>query len=369
MSLNKNLFLPLLLIICAFSIIGVLYFKVLKNSFAKPNAVLSVISSYEQASVILDGALVGKTPYESGTLKPGEHTISLKSDTGNYETKITLVPQAKTVISREVGAGGAFSSGYAVWMEKISGGDDAVSIISNPSEAVVTIDKEEKGKTPVSLTGIAEGNHTIEISKVGYEPQSMYLKFKKGFKLNVVSALFLLPLPSSLEGITYSDKVKIYNLALSDSLATVDSSIWAKAAAYFVKTREKSVTFNYFVDPAGILYDAGGIKTTLTPDSVPAENTVIGYLAKNKGDLSVEAKQALEVFGAAKPKEVAKIFPTGVGWLRVRSEPSLNGSEVAKVNVGEEFAILDEKEGWIKIKVNNTTEGWVSAAYVQKSAQ
>ena len=97
-------------------------------------------------------------------------------------------------------------------MEKISGDSNSASIISNPTEAQVKMDAVEKGATPLNLNDISEGSHTIEISKPGYETQSINLKFKKGFKLNVISDLFLIPISENLEGVDYSAKVKIYKL-------------------------------------------------------------------------------------------------------------------------------------------------------------
>jgi len=367
--MNKRLITASILIVFSLLIIGLVYFKVLDNPLVKSNAVLSVTASYEQASVILDGSLVGKTPYEGKTLKPGEHIISLKSDSGSYEAKVTLISQATTVISREVGTGGSFSSGYSVWMEKISNSETSLSIVSSPTGSSVTIDDEEKGTTPLNIPDLSEGEHTITISKPGYEPQSLYLRFKKGFKLNVNADMFLYPIPENLESIPYSDKIKIYNLALSESSITVEPSVWAKAVAYFVKTRGRPITFNYFLDYNGVLYDISGLKVTLSADSINSENITIGYLGQNKGDLSDKATEALAVFGGAAAQGTAKIIPTGVGWLRVRSEPSLEGTEIARVNVGEEFKILGEEGDWIKIKIDETTEGWVSSAYVQKSAQ
>jgi uncharacterized protein YgiM (DUF1202 family) len=45
----------------------------------------------------------------------------------------------------------------------------------------------------------------------------------------------------------------------------------------------------------------------------------------------------------------------------------LNGTEIARVNSGESYKILERGEGWIKIKVSDTIEGWVSEAYVELS--
>jgi len=51
----------------------------------------------------------------------------------------------------------------------------------------------------------------------------------------------------------------------------------------------------------------------------------------------------------------------------VRDAPSLNGAEVTKVDVGKSFPVLEEASGWVKIKVNESTEGWVSNTYITLS--
>ena len=65
--------------------------------------------------------------------------------------------------------------------------------------------------------------------------------------------------------------------------------------------------------------------------------------------------------------QTVTIQPTGVGWLRVRSDPSLSGTEVTKVDVGGSYAVLETKTGWTKIKISDTVSGWVSSDYVSLS--
>lgn len=60
------------------------------------------------------------------------------------------------------------------------------------------------------------------------------------------------------------------------------------------------------------------------------------------------------------------ILPTPNGWLRVRSEPSLSGSQLGLVYTGEEYDLLLEQTGWFKIKMSNGKEGWVSSQFSQK---
>lgn len=366
MNIDKKLILSMVFLVCGLAIAVVLYLKFFNNSGSSGKAGLSVNASYGQATVILDGTLIGKTPYESQTLKPGEHTLSVKADQGSYETKIQLVSQAQTAVTREVGTGKDFFAGNVVWMEKISGDSTSVSIITNPTNAVVKLDTVEKGTAPLTLNDVSEGSHTIEISKDGYETQSVFLKFKRGFKLNVIADLFLIPISENLEGTDYSTNVKIYKLTLSVAGVSVEPSIWAKAVSYFGKTRGKPVNFDFLIDSEGTIYDSNGTKVTLDAKSLTKTNYIIGYLSKDQGELSDKAKETLGIFGPGAFGSFVKVIPTGVGFLRVRDKPSLNGTEIARINEGEEFLMLEEGQGWTKIKLPDGKEGWASSTYLEK---
>ncbi len=65
-------------------------------------------------------------------------------------------------------------------------------------------------------------------------------------------------------------------------------------------------------------------------------------------------------------KTIITIKDTPTGWLRVREEPSIAASEAAKVKPGDQFELLDEKNGWYKIAYEDDKEGWVSAEYCTK---
>lgn len=64
------------------------------------------------------------------------------------------------------------------------------------------------------------------------------------------------------------------------------------------------------------------------------------------------------------------ILNTPTGFLRIREEGSINSLEIGRVLPGEEYELLDEKDGWFKIKVNSPAGedkiGWVSAQYAKK---
>ena len=63
-----------------------------------------------------------------------------------------------------------------------------------------------------------------------------------------------------------------------------------------------------------------------------------------------------------------KILPTGVGFLRVRSNPGIGSEEVGQVNPGETYVYLsiDEDTGWYEIEYEEEETGWVSGDYVEE---
>lgn len=65
-------------------------------------------------------------------------------------------------------------------------------------------------------------------------------------------------------------------------------------------------------------------------------------------------------------KQTIRILQTPTGFLRVRAEASITSSEIARVNPGESYDLIDQTDGWYKIKLSKDKEGWISAIYSEK---
>lgn len=50
--------------------------------------------------------------------------------------------------------------------------------------------------------------------------------------------------------------------------------------------------------------------------------------------------------------------------LRVRADADINSDCVTMVPLGEEFVVMEEKDGWAKIEIDASTSGWVSLEYL-----
>ncbi|MBI4458198.1 type IV pilus assembly protein PilM [Candidatus Uhrbacteria bacterium] len=70
---------------------------------------------------------------------------------------------------------------------------------------------------------------------------------------------------------------------------------------------------------------------------------------------------------AAQPAEArVRILPTPTGWLNVRQGPGSDQPVITRVRPGEEYVLLEETDGWYKIRMDGDNPGWVAAQYVGK---
>lgn len=72
--------------------------------------------------------------------------------------------------------------------------------------------------------------------------------------------------------------------------------------------------------------------------------------------------------GARRAGEVT-ILDTPTGFLRVRSGPGRNFSEIGQIKPGEKFDLLSTSSDWyqISVKLEATSSGWISSQYAKKN--
>ncbi len=330
-----------------------------------------------EAEVFLNDAPLGKTPYESTEIESQDNKITVKGRESTYEVSIPFIPNTQVVINRDLGTSDIFSSGQNFWIEK-SDSSSVLSVITDPSNVFVYIDNTKVGETPFSSDNLGDGGYDLRVEAPGYEPQSARIKIQKGHKLNVTAKLFPVPVPSKVSLMEGSED--IYDVASENALVTANSAEWAKAVVYWNRTRginlagagvNKEAVFGYFVSYDGGVFDAEGKMVNVGDiEQALKEGGRVAYLrrvAEGVG-LTDAAKAAFdEIASALKGGKKVKILETGTGWLRVRDAAGLDGKEIGRVNVGGEYAVLEESGGWVRIKVDDKTDGWVSSSYVQMS--
>ncbi|RJR26934.1 PEGA domain-containing protein [candidate division WWE3 bacterium] len=382
---NSNKLSNIILYVLAIAGIGlVIYFgtEVLKNlDNLKGKAALTVDVLNTEADVSLNGEKVGTTPYSNKEIAPGENKITISAGGRTYETTIDFIPNDKKYIHtvgifRDLGISDMFSSGQLFWFEKEKS-DNVIRILSEPSDAMVFIDNSEVDNTPYSSDKLSEGEYDLRVEFPGYESQTARINIKKGYTLNISMKLFPVPVPSKVRAFEGSDN--LYDLSSDNVNVVSDTQSWASAVYYWNKTRGISIAdlgvnkeplFDYFLDFKGNIFDNEGNIVENKDDYKNFKDVDKGaYLGRmsDGAGLTPEAKTTLQTFQTAAGigGKKAKVIETGTGWLRVRDIAGLNGTEIARVNVGTDYPVLEETTGWVKIRVSDTVEGWVSADYVE----
>lgn len=336
---------------------------------------ITITSQNEISEVYVDDEYLGVTPIESKEINAGETRIRMEGELNNYEVTLDLLANSEATLNRDLGVNETFSSGQNFWFEK-SDSNTVLNVISDPTGATIYIDGSEVGKTPFSYDQLTDGEYDLRIEHPGYESDSSRINVSSGNKLNVSVKLFPTPVPTKVDLLDGSET--LFDVFSDNPFVTSDPSAWVQAIIYWNTTRginlsgagvNKEPVFDYFVDYKGSIYGGDGNVITAVENNQELADAGRGAYLRRLSDgegVSDAAKTSLESIGSvAIGVKRAKILETGVGWLRVRSEPSLDGEEVTTVNVGEEFPVLEEVTGWVKITVDAETEGWVSADYVE----
>ena len=173
-------------IILGIFLLGIVFKMTVFNK--KGSAAISV-SSTPKAVVFIDGAEVGTTPYLNDKLQAGEHIVKLVPEATNdglspWEGKVVLSSNVLTVVNRNLGSTAQSSSGEVIWLEKIASKDkSSITVISSPDQAVVKIDSEPKGFSPITIDELNPGSYQVFIASPGYEERTISAKTVAGFRL------------------------------------------------------------------------------------------------------------------------------------------------------------------------------------------
>ena len=144
---------------------------------------IKITSIPQDVAVSIDGKEMGKTPYENKGLMPGEYLVKLQSGQGKWEGHIKIQGGTLAVINRELGENIASSSGETLTLAKGKG----VTITSQPDGSGVAVDGKDYGKTPLTITDLATGEHTFLLSHDNYLKRSIraYIPEKLGLFISV----------------------------------------------------------------------------------------------------------------------------------------------------------------------------------------
>lgn len=253
----------------------------------------------------------------------------------------------------------------------------ALQVTATP-QAEVFLDGSSLGKTPLYNDTLPPGEHLLKL--VPQDSSGLFnfeekLTFRSGI-LTVVDRIFKATEAESEVGIISLEAASTKN---ATEVAVVSSPDGAE-----VKVDE---------EPQGITplllkeTTASDHQVTISKEGYnsktlrvrPAEGyrlTISAKLSILQTNTSADESQKVSTSSAglggkttvpnATGSATIRIRQTPTGFLRVRASPTTASKEIAKVSPDETYELVEEKEGWFKIKLVDEQEGWVSSQYAEK---
>jgi hypothetical protein len=290
------------------------------------------VSGSDQAKVFVDGKEVGTTPYSGNDLSAGAVTLKLvpqDQEKQPYETKVTLEGGVVTVVSWTFGKTADESGGEIMELAKVPNKKRTeLSVQTNPNNLIIKVDGQSKGFSPLILTDLSEGQHSVTFSAPGYLERTINPKLMNGYRLKVTAKL-------------------------PQDMTTADD------------TTETPVEDQPATDSAEPSDDANTANASPKPSASPKASPKASPAASPKPSASPKATPSTTI----KPPYV-EILDTGTGWLRVRAEASGSSEELGKLDVGVKVPYAGEsKDGWHKVEYETGKFGWVSGKYAEVTKQ
>lgn len=166
------------------------------------------ILSTPPTTVFIDNVAVGKTPYEE-KVNVGEVMIKLipegeGSQTAPWQGKVTIYKNAMTYVNRDLGETEVTSSGEVLSITRMENkplisDTGEIYIETEPSGAIVYLDNDEKGVSPLLMQNVAKGDHELSVFMPGFWRRTQKVNTEIGYKLNAQFKLALDPTNKTLD--------------------------------------------------------------------------------------------------------------------------------------------------------------------------
>ena len=294
-----------------FVAIIIMVIKMVSNKSSKQGDLR--VESNPTSSVFLDNKHIGRTPIGENSYKvdAGEYTLKIVPESGStqyasWQGKITIGPNLLTYVKADMSESELSTAVDVLWLEKISGKKSEISVTTMPDSATVLLDDETKGMTPIIISDITPGNHTITITSQGFLTRTMKVQLTPGYRL--VAALKL-----ALTSIS----------AQKEEIAATPSAV---------------------ASPSGTIKPTPKTTATVSPT----------------GTSLIDEPE----------KPYALILDTPTGFLNVRTGPVKTATKSGEVKPGEKYAYENTEEDsggtvWYELKKAGAVLGWVSGQYVK----
>lgn len=147
------------------------------------------VTTNTRAQVFLDNKSIGETPLcrceQNETLNEGVYELKIvpnDKSVSPFSLRVEINPGVLTAVDRTF-LPGSFSSTYILTLKKTNARDSQVFVASIPDEALVSLDGDSKGVTPLTLKGVSASEHEMEIQKQGFAKKTVRIRAVPSHKL------------------------------------------------------------------------------------------------------------------------------------------------------------------------------------------
>jgi hypothetical protein len=153
------------------------------------------VDSNPAAAIFLDNKNIGRSPFQD-KVEAGSYTIKLVPDStstqlSSWEGNIVVGQNLLTYVNADLNESDLSSAVDVLWLEKISSKQSELSVTTNPDGASVLVDDVTKGVTPISLSDITPGDHTVTVTSIGFLTRTLKIQTTPGYRLVMTMKLGL----------------------------------------------------------------------------------------------------------------------------------------------------------------------------------
>lgn len=256
-------------------------------------------------------------------------------------------------------------------------GKGALQVTAQPRSQVF-MDGKLLGTTPLcrceSSDMISSGEYTVRLvpQEGSFSPFEQKIRISNGI-LTVVDRTFGPGATSegsviSLDPISDEKETQLFVISFPDSVEVVLNSNIAGKTPLLLKNLPQS-DHEVRLKKSGYKDKIIRIRTTqgykLNVLAFMSVDMNLAQISPTVGPKTLGEKDEVSTRSAASLVKII-IGQTPTGFLRVRKSSSTGSEEITRVSPGETFELLDEQNGWYKIKLLDGQEGWISGTYAKK---
>jgi|GEM_PF-330175 len=129
------------------------------------------------SGVFLDSQSLGMAPGFEQPVKVGEHLLKLipeqhaSASAGTWQKKIIISKGLETVVNMQLGSSDVTTAGVILNIARSKNSErnkGGISVTTDPTNALVYIDNDEKGVSPFDYDGLEKGDHELSVSAPGF---------------------------------------------------------------------------------------------------------------------------------------------------------------------------------------------------------